>query len=162
LSELFAAAVSIAPTRRRRFLWAVWWTAPPVRAPFRKPDAAEGGARSHAEALRQAERAASRPLVEIEPVWARAWARVLVGQEPFIRSETADRPRARARVQTDDASIWHILGVDPRATVADIKRAFRAQALVAHPDHGGQSDAFRTLRRAYDEALRRRRRRRKS
>ena len=151
--------MSIAPTRRRRFLWAAWWTAPPTRKPFRKPDAAEGGARSRAEALRQAERAAGRPLVEIEGTWARAWARILIGQEPFTGAEGGERraPARRAATGSEGSSIWQVLGVHAHATVADIKRAFRVHALATHPDHGGDPDRFRELRRAYDEALRRRR-----
>jgi hypothetical protein len=73
VSGLFAAVVSIAPTRRRRFLWAAWWTAAPSREPFRKPDASAGGARTREEALRQAEAAAGRTLVETSGLWARRW-----------------------------------------------------------------------------------------
>jgi hypothetical protein len=98
VSELFAAAVSIAPTKRRRFLWAAWWTAPPARDPFRKPDASEGGARTRDEALRHAERAAGRTLVQIEPLWARAWARVLMGLPPFTQAVVSPRePAANLR-----------------------------------------------------------------
>src|SRR3954451_10586603 len=80
---LFVASCSITTTRRRRFMWVAWWTAPPAREPFRKPDAFSGGARSHEEALAQARRAAGVLLVEIEPYWARAWARVLLGRPPW-------------------------------------------------------------------------------
>lgn len=79
MSDLFAPVCSIAPTKRRRFLWAAWWTGAPARDPFRKPDASSGGARTREEARLEAERAAGRSLVEIEPRWARAWARVLLG-----------------------------------------------------------------------------------
>jgi hypothetical protein len=153
VAGLFAPACSIAATKRRRFLWAAWWTAPPTRAPFRKPDASQGGARTRAEALRQATRAAGRPLVEIEGRWARAWARILVGQKPW--TDRADTPPRRAR-PAPRTSVWHILGVDAHATVDEIKRAFRARAHTTHPDHGGDPERFRELRRAYDDALRRR------
>jgi hypothetical protein len=161
VSELFAAVVSIAPTRRRRFLWAAWWTAPPARAPFRKPDAAEGGARTREEALRHAERAAGRPLVQIEPLWARAWARVLMGLPPFTQTEDPAGDAPRATREPSPTSIWQTLGLTPHATVDEIRAAFRRQALLTHPDRGGDPEAFRALRRAHDEALARRARARK-
>lgn len=156
MPELFAAVVSIAPTRRRRFLWAAWWTAPPAREPFRKPDASEGGARTREEALAQAEQAAGRALVEIAGLWARAWSRVLMGQPPFTRP-AADAPTAARRTERTIAdSIWTTLGLEPHASVDQIRAAFRQRALVTHPDRGGDPDAFRALRRAHDEALARR------
>src|SRR4029079_1450360 len=44
MSELASAVCSITLTQRRRFFWAAWWTAAPCEAPFRKPDASNGGA----------------------------------------------------------------------------------------------------------------------
>lgn len=172
MSELFAPVCSIAPTRRRRFLWAAWWTGPPSRDPFRKPDAFHGGARSRAEALANAEEAAGAHLIEIEPRWARAWGRVLIGQAPWIESkvrreasdpEARDAPTAgpsgmrpaREEPGAPRASIWAILGVDARVTPADLKRAFRKRAIEVHPDCGGTAEAFRDLQRAYEEAQRR-------
>jgi len=156
--DLFAAAVSIAPTRRRRFLWAAWWTEPPTRSPFRRPDASEGGARTREEALRQAEQAAGRSLVEIEGSWARAWARVLMGQPPFPpqAAGAAEPAGPRIRPGPEPGSIWQVLGVEANASVAEIRAAFRRQALITHPDQGGDPEAFRALGRARDEALLRR------
>ncbi len=161
MTDLFAAVISITPTRRRRFLWAAWWTEPPTRVPFRKPDASQGGAKSRADALAEATLAAGRPLVEIEARWARAWSRILLGEPPWTAKEEQDpTPHARPapRAEIDRTSIWHLLGVDPRAPVDEIKRSFRQLALASHPDHGGDPAAFRALRRAYDDALRRRER----
>lgn len=157
MPDLFVACVSIAPTRRRRFLWAAWWTEPPTRAPFRRPDASEGGARTREEALRQAEQAAGRSLVEVEGLWARGWARVLMGQPAFAPATAGEQagPR-RARAEPEPGSIWQILGVEPNASVAQIRAAFRQRALVTHPDQGGDAEAFRALGRARDEALLRR------
>jgi hypothetical protein len=163
MSTLFAPACSITATKRRRFLWAAWWTAPPTRDPFRKPDAFEGGARTPEEALASAERAARVHLVEIDARWARAWGRILVGRAPWGpareggegRSSTASGAGARAGADAPRDSIWAILGVTSQATEAELKRAFRARALQAHPDHGGSSEAFRALTRAYDEARKR-------
>jgi len=167
MAELFAAACSIAATRRRRFFWAAWWSAPPTREPFRKPDASGGGARTRAEALRAAEQAAGRPLVEIDARWSRAWSRVLTGEPPWTRAEAqrdaaagaehAQPPRQSARASP--ASIWHTLGVPASATLDEIKAAFRQRALATHPDHGGDPQHFRALRAAYVEACRRRKRR---
>lgn len=157
MSELFAAVVSIASTRRRRFLWAAWWTAPPAREPFRKPDASEGGARTRDEALRRAEKAAGRALVQIEPIWARAWGRVLMGEPPFPQA-AKDAPGVAppASREPQGASIWQVLGLSSQATVAEIRAAFRQRALLTHPDRGGDAEAFRALREAHDQALARR------
>jgi hypothetical protein len=167
---LFVASCSVTTTRRRRFMWVAWWTAPPARAPFRNPDASSGGARSHEEALAQARRAAGLPLVEIEPYWARAWARVLLGRPPWgVRGEGATggfgaHGRSTA-VMTNAAgastiSIWETLGITARATADDLKRAFRQRALATHPDRGGDAEAFRQVQRAFEEAQRRIARRR--
>ncbi len=159
MSGLFAAVVSVAPTRRRRFLWAAWWTTAPCRAPFQRPDASSGGARTREEALREAEAAAGRALVEIEPQWARAWGRVLMGEPAFPAHAPAEAPPTAPRGHGQGpppGSIWDVLGVSPHATVDEIRAAFRQKALVTHPDRGGDPDAFRALRRAHDEALARR------
>lgn len=171
MGTLFAPQVSIAPTRRRRFLWAAWWTAAPERDPFRKPDAFQGGARTREEAHAVAERAAGVTLIEIEPRWARAWGRILVGQAPWPRRGRSDEV-AGARASSgsgggadpeapeDDGrapqlSVWAILRVAPQATLDELKQAFRARAKELHPDHGGSDEDFIRLQRAYAEAQRR-------
>src|SRR6478735_6871617 len=133
---LFVGSCSVTTTRRRRFMWVAWWTAPPAREPFRKPDAFSGGARSHEEALAQARRAAGVLLVEIEPYWARAWTRVLLGRPPWsVRAKagagasgprqssgrSATAPTNAARATT--TSIWETLGITARATIDELKRA---------------------------------------
>ena len=167
MTDILAAVVSIAPTKRRRFLWAAWWAVAPSREPFFiKPDASSGGARTRAEALREAEAAAGRSLVEVEGLWARAWARVLMGQPAFPPGAVDPGPAGaadtrRARREAPAGSIWEALGVDAHATVEQIRAGFRQRALVTHPDHGGDPEAFRRLRAAYDEALERRTRAKK-
>jgi curved DNA-binding protein CbpA len=47
-----------------------------------------------------------------------------------------------------------VLGVRRNAGLDEIRRAFRARALVTHPDHGGDCDAFAEVQSAFD-ALRR-------
>jgi hypothetical protein len=163
MPALFSPACAITTTRRRRLLWAAWWTGAPCRDPFRKPDAFEGGARTHDEALAAAERVAGTHLVEIDARWARAWARILVGRAPWGAAREAGEQATsagRAGASREDAatprtSIWAILGVPSTATDAELKRAFRARALERHPDRGGTADAFRDLTRAYEEARKR-------
>lgn len=161
MTELSVAVVSLTRTKRRRFLWAAWWTGAPVRHPFRKPDASNGGAATEDLARAQAEKFAGRTLTVIEPKWARAWNRILRGMPPWNArdfpggaSNAASRPAAAKSTEPD--SLWLVLGVAPTASVADIKLAFRRRALVAHPDHGGDPAGFRALLKAYREALRRR------
>ena len=149
-------------------MWVAWWTAPPAREPFRKPDAFSGGARSHEEALAQARRAAGVLLVEIEPYWARAWTRVLLGRPPWsVRAKVgagASAPKQSSgqstRAPTNAAratttSIWETLGITARATIDELKRAFRQRALATHPDRGGNAEAFRQVQSAFKEAQRR-------
>jgi hypothetical protein len=163
MSALFAPACAIATTRRRRFLWVAWWTAPPCRDPYRKPDAFAGGARTRDEAFAAAERAARVHLVEIDARWAKAWGRILVGRPPWDatragREENASATRGvghRDAADAPRASIWSILGVAPQATEDELKRAFRLRALETHPDHGGTAEAFRDVTRAYQEARKR-------
>jgi len=48
---------------------------------------------------------------------------------------------------------WVILGVEPGATKADIRNAFRALSKVHHPDAGGNVEDFKKLRQAYDDGM---------
>ncbi len=43
-----------------------------------------------------------------------------------------------------------ILGVDPDASEADVRRAYREQVKAVHPDRGGDPDAFRRVKQAYE------------
>jgi hypothetical protein len=186
VAQLVAPVCSITITKRRRFFWAAWWTAPPRRVPFCKPDASNGGASTREEAFADAVRAAGRSLVLIEPDWARAWIRILRGQPPWVSASRArspslvDREEANAHAHAnananaseaahasanepgggpaEPVSIWSVLGAPPNATEAELKLAFRSRALETHPDHGGDPEAFRRLVRAYAEARRRVRR----
>lgn len=163
MTGLASASVSIARTQRGRFFWAVWWSGAPSRVPFRKPDASNGGAASWVEARAEAERVAGRALSDLDPGWARAFMRTLRGQAPFTEA-TARRidgePPAPKPARPDEpASVWVTLGVDPSASLVEIRQAFRKRALETHPDQGGDAEAFRAVREAYEEALRRGRRR---
>ncbi|HEX5661235.1 MAG TPA: J domain-containing protein [Polyangiales bacterium] len=147
MSELASAVISIAPTLRRRFFWAAWWTRSPRYAPFQKPDASNGGARSRAEALAEAQRTAGRHLTEVEDHWAMAWKRVLRGEHsPEPPAVKVPRVRAPAPV-----SAWELRGLAPGATLSELKRAYRQRALETHPDQGGESEQFQRVQRAYEK-----------
>ncbi len=168
--QLVAAMVSITPTRRGRFLWAAWWTGAPVRVPFRRPDASNGGAASHEDALREATAATKRTLVEIDPRWARGWSRILRGTSPFTDAEAraldaGEAPRKTPRAtpgSTPAESVWSVLGIEPDATPEEIKLAFRARAFATHPDRGGTDEAFRAVVAAHIKALARRKKKQPS
>lgn len=151
MSELASAVCSITRTQRGRYLWAAWWTGEPRVAPFRPPDASHGGLPTLEEALAQAEHRAERYLVLIEPYWARAWNRVLRGERPPPRPlpPAARPPRLRL------ISAWEHLGLAKGASLAEVKAAFRQRALLSHPDHGGDPDAFRALHAAYERLVER-------
>jgi len=154
--------LSVVPTKRRRFLWAAWWTVPPQAEPFQKPDASSGGARTRDEARAEAERAAGQKLVEIDARWAGAWVRLLRGDAPW------PKPRA-ARAGEEEEGASHgaaapmpagtkpwalaVLGLAAGASAEDVKRAFRVMALRTHPDRGGDAASFVDVKRAYDVAL---------
>lgn len=142
------------PTKRRRFLWAAWWSGPPVADPFRKPDASSGGARTREEAQAAAEAVAGQRLVEIDGRWAGAWVRVLRGDPPWPKARE-DRAEAPKEPANKGSRAWALalLGVGAEAGEGEIKRAFRAAALRTHPDHGGEETAFIEVKRALDVAL---------
>lgn len=169
MSDLKPGVYSVTTTKRRRFLWCAWWTAAPARKPFQKPDAWSGGARTEEEARRQAEEAAGRTLEPIDPIWARAWVRIQAGKPPWVtrapRRQRPDpepppreAPRRRPASVAPGTSPESILGVDPGASLDEIKRAFRRLALATHPDRGGDPAGFIRVKWALDEVLGRRRR----
>lgn len=147
MSELTTALVSVTPTARGRYFWAAWWTGAPSYAPFRKPDASNGGARTLEDAVAEAERISGRTLTMTEPYWARAFNRTLRGEAP--PPPPSRRPRTEPR--PGPVSAWDVLGIGPDATLRDIKRAYRLKALDAHPDRGGDAEAFRDITRAYEK-----------
>ncbi|HET6337839.1 MAG TPA: J domain-containing protein [Polyangiales bacterium] len=149
MTDLTTAVCSITATQRRRFFWAAWWTGAPTHAPFRKPDAANGGARTAQAALAEAERIAGRHLVIVDAYWARAWKTVLRGQ-PAPPPPSKPRPPASAAAVATPRSAWSVLGLEPGANVAAIRRAFHDRALESHPDQGGDAAQFRAVLRAYE------------
>lgn len=156
MTELAVALCSITATQRRRYFWAAWWTGAPTLNPFRKPDAANGGARSEAEALAEAERVAGRALTLGPAFWARGYKRTLRGDPPFTPRElaAASTPAPKASdPRPTRASAWTVLGVEDTATLEQIKRAYKRRVLETHPDQGGDPEVFRAVQRAYDKLL---------
>lgn len=49
---------------------------------------------------------------------------------------------------------WEVLGISKTPTRAEVRNAYLALARVHHPDQGGDPEAFKRVRAAYDEALR--------
>ncbi|MGH1503075.1 MAG: J domain-containing protein [Acidimicrobiales bacterium] len=52
----------------------------------------------------------------------------------------------------DGTDPWSVLGVDPSASPAELKTAFRRRCLECHPDRGGDVAAFERLQAAYRSA----------
>lgn len=164
MTGLSRAVYAIARTKRRRFLWCVWWTGEPTAKPFRPPDAWGGGAKTEDEARTLAERAAGMPLELIDGHWAGAWKRIRAGSTPFPKKSA--RPSSAGDASADERARpvdpYVLLGVDATASLDDVKTAFRKKALEHHPDHGGSPEAFMRIKRAYDAIVKRRARRRRS
>ena len=155
MTELFAPVVSITSTKRRRFFWAAWWSGPPARVPFKKPDASDGGAETYEEAIAAATARAGAPLTVTDPLWARAWMRVLRGQDPFPSKASREPSRPKSAVAVEPGSIWELLGVTKEVTLMELKAAYRKRAIELHPDRGGDAETFRKLLAAYEEAKKR-------
>jgi DnaJ family protein A protein 2 len=49
------------------------------------------------------------------------------------------------RKEVDSQRFYDLLGVDKKATQAEIKKAFRQRALKSHPDKGGDPEVFKEL-----------------
>jgi hypothetical protein len=45
---------------------------------------------------------------------------------------------------------YGILGISPNAQLSDVKKAYRAKAIVSHPDHGGNHEAMLHINEAYE------------
>ena len=49
-----------------------------------------------------------------------------------------------------ETKLYDLLGVSPKATQEEIKRAFRKKSLTHHPDKGGDSEIYKTINSAYE------------
>jgi DnaJ family protein A protein 2 len=58
--------------------------------------------------------------------------------------------RRAAKKEVDTLKFYALLGVEKTASEADIKKAFRRQAMTHHPDRGGNAETFKDLNKAYE------------
>jgi len=56
----------------------------------------------------------------------------------------------RAREPPDTSKYYDLLGVDKKATHAQIKKAYHKIALKEHPDKGGDPEKFKLVTAAYE------------
>lgn len=68
--------------------------------------------------------------------------------EDFKRRYAGKVMQRQAKASLPHAD-YKLLGVGPKATHAEIRRAFLTKAKTAHPDQGGSAEAFRQLMEAY-------------
>jgi len=60
-------------------------------------------------------------------------------------------PRRQAPADTD--KFYNLLGVEKKATHAQIKKAYHKKALKEHPDKGGDPEKFKEITAAYDALI---------
>ena len=58
--------------------------------------------------------------------------------------------RGGPQKEVDNSKYYDLLGVDKKATDAEIKKAYRKKALKEHPDKGGDPDKFKEVTAAYE------------
>jgi len=64
-----------------------------------------------------------------------------------------ERTSGTATAQPTTQAAFQLLGLSQRATVQEVKHAFRRLAKTTHPDVGGSKEAFIKLNNAYEMAL---------
>ena len=87
-----------------------------------------------------------------------AWAGWWLWQGPKRVHTTGKRPQAPqppAPQPADQAAALTVLGLDARASDADIRAAHRRLLLAVHPDHGGSADLAQRVNAARDTLLKR-------
>jgi hypothetical protein len=104
-----------------------------------------GNVRAAEEAAKAEEEAKAKADAERQAMWRQAAERQELEEDA---KEKAGCPSYNRRRQ-----ILRVLGLKMHATKAEIKAAYRAKAKQHHPDHGGDPDAFRRIKDAYERAL---------
>jgi uncharacterized protein with von Willebrand factor type A (vWA) domain len=84
-----------------------------------------------------------------------AWAGWWLWQGPKRVHTTGKRPEVPASPPPDRADALDILGLDARASDADIRAAHRRLLLAVHPDHGGSAELAQRVNAARDTLLKR-------
>lgn len=82
------------------------------------------------------------------------------GMGEIFRRFSAGGPYARAQaarnaqpLTQETQAAFALLGIPHTSSAEEIKRAFKAKALVTHPDHGGSHNDMIKLNKARDAAL---------
>lgn len=87
-----------------------------------------------------------------------AWAGWWLWQGPKRVHTTGKRPQAPmppAPQPADQLAALTVLGLDARASDADIRAAHRRLLLAVHPDHGGSAELAQRVNAARDTLLKR-------
>lgn len=58
--------------------------------------------------------------------------------------------RSASKKEVDTKKLYDVLGLDKKASVAEVKKAYRKLAIRHHPDKGGDPELFKEISRAYE------------
>ena len=67
------------------------------------------------------------------------------------REKTEDRKKEQEKNINPNSSIYEILGLNPNASPADVRRALKKVYLIHHPDKGGKNENFQIISNIFDE-----------
>jgi len=140
----------IRPELARTF-WCTWWTEDPRRNTSALPD--DYG---FVEGSRTTDAAVGAAYDSLRKGRGRAIFDICVGEALTAKAYRAGAPVRRAAGKDFDAIAmagFAALGLEPDASVAAVKAAYRREAKRLHPDHGGDAAAFRDLHAQYEAAL---------
>ena len=67
------------------------------------------------------------------------------------RAKSEDRKKEQEKNINPNSSIYEILGLNPNASPADVRRAFYKKALIHHPDKGGKKENFQIISNIFEK-----------